>query len=147
VVPCRSPPAMTPAPHRATRILVAEDDGEMRRLVTTALRHQGYEVVEESDGGRLLLRVAAMHATDDTTDIFDLIVTDNRMPVCNGLSIVHVLRAAKLNTPVVVITAFGDDETRARVRTLGAVLLDKPFKIVALISLVEQLLSSPLLEA
>jgi len=119
----------------------------MRRVVADALRRAGYEVVEESDGGGLLVRVAAIRAFDTTVDLFDLIVTDIRMPVCNGLAIVHWLREAKRNTPVVLMTAFGDDETRARVRKLGAVLLDKPFTMDALTSLVRELLSTPPLEA
>lgn len=115
----------------------------MRRVVADALRRAGYEVVEEPDGGGLLVRIAAIKSFNTTADGFDLIVTDIRMPVCDGLSVVHGLREAKWNTPVVVMTAFGDDETRARVRKLGAVLLDKPFKMEALISLVRELLSSP----
>jgi DNA-binding response OmpR family regulator len=111
------------------RVLVADDDTEMRRLVAESLRRDDYEVVEESDGGRLLVRIAAIYAFERTVDPFDLIVSDVRMPVCSGLDIVKGLRDAHWTTPVILMTAFGDDETRTRAESLGATLFDKPFRM------------------
>jgi DNA-binding response OmpR family regulator len=122
------------------RVLVAEDDPEMRRLVADALRKDGYEVIEEPDGGRLLVRIAAIYAFRSTADPFDLIVSDIRMPVCSGLDILKGLRDAHWHTPVILMTAFGDDETRARAEKLGALLFDKPFALAALRSTVRRLL-------
>jgi DNA-binding response OmpR family regulator len=114
---------------RKLRVLVADDDVEMRRLVAESLRKDDYEVVEESDGGRLLVRIAAIYAFDTTVDPFDLIVSDIRMPVCSGLEILKGLRDAHWSTPVILMTAFGDDETRDRAVNLGAFLFDKPFQM------------------
>jgi DNA-binding response OmpR family regulator len=130
-----------PVGHRV-RVLVAEDDPEMRRLVADALRKDGYEIVEEPDGGRLLVRIAAIYSFDRTSDPFDLIVSDVRMPVCSGLDILQGLRDAHWKTPVVLMTAFGDDETRARASKLGASLFDKPFTMQALRAKVRELLAS-----
>jgi DNA-binding response OmpR family regulator len=132
---------MSSAPAVRPRILVADDDTEMRRLVAESLRKDGYEVTEEPDGGRLLVRVAALHSFDRTVDPFDLIVSDIRMPVCSGLDIVKGLREAHCSTPVILMTAFGDDETRAQAETLDAVLFDKPFQIGALRAIVRTLLA------
>jgi DNA-binding response OmpR family regulator len=123
-----------------SRVLVADDDIEMRRLVAESLRKDGYEVVEESDGGRLLVRIAAIYTFERTIDPFDLIVSDIRMPVCSGLDILKGLRDAHWRTPVILMTAFGDDETRQRADTLGALLFDKPFQMGALRAVVRSLL-------
>jgi DNA-binding response OmpR family regulator len=122
------------------RVLVADDDTEMRRLVAESLRKDDYDVVEEVDGGRLLVRIAAIYAFERTVDPFDLIVSDNRMPVCSGLDIVKGLRDAHWTTPVILMTAFGDDETRQRAEALGAMLFDKPFQMGALRAVVRSLL-------
>jgi DNA-binding response OmpR family regulator len=122
------------------RILVVEDDAEMRRLVTDALRKDDYDITEEGDGGRLLVRVAAIYTFQQTADFFDMIISDIRMPVCSGLDILQGLREARWPTPVILMTAFGDDETRARAERLGAVLFDKPFTMKALRLVVGEML-------
>jgi DNA-binding response OmpR family regulator len=109
------------------RILLAEDDLEMRRVVAHALRKDGYEVVEASDGGRLLVEMTATYLHPEYQP--DLLVSDIRMPVCTGLAILESLRKVHWTIPVILMTAFGDDETRARADRFGAVLFDKPFAI------------------
>jgi DNA-binding response OmpR family regulator len=121
------------------RVLVADDDAEMRSLVAESLRKDDYDVVEEADGGRLLVRIAAIYTLGDTRDPVDLIVSDIRMPVCSGLDILG-LRDAHWRTPVILMTAFGDDETRARAEKLGALLFDKPFQMSVLRLVVRGLL-------
>jgi DNA-binding response OmpR family regulator len=132
---------MIPAPSHKPRVLVADDDIEMRRLVAESLRKDAYEVIEEPDGGRLLVRIAAIYSFHETVDPFDLIVSDIRMPVCSGLDIVKGLREAHWTTPVILMTAFGDEETRARAEKLGATLFDKPFQMGALRAVVRTLLN------
>jgi DNA-binding response OmpR family regulator len=137
------PSSTTPAAAtRRARVLVAEDDPEMRRLVADALRKDGYETVEEPDGGRLLVRIAAIYSFESTSDPFDLIVSDVRMPVCSGLDILKGLRDAHWHTPFILMTAFGDDETRARASKLGACLFDKPFTMQSLRAKARELLAS-----
>jgi DNA-binding response OmpR family regulator len=131
---------LTPSLPQRPRVLVADDDTEMRRLVAESLRKDDYDVVEEVDGGRLLVRIAAIYAFERTVDPFDLIVSDIRMPVCSGLDIVKGLRDAHWRTPVILMTAFGDDETRRRAEALGALLFDKPFQMKTLRLAVRSLL-------
>jgi DNA-binding response OmpR family regulator len=59
----------------------------------------------------------------------DLIVSDIHMPTCSGLQILRGLRDAQWSVPVILMTAFGDDDTRAEAELLGAILFDKPFSI------------------
>ncbi|MGH7283424.1 MAG: response regulator transcription factor [Polyangiaceae bacterium] len=131
-------PDSTPARARPARILVAEDDLEMRRLVVESLQADGHEAVDVMDGGQLLVQLTSFDRL--VAEPIDLIVTDIRMPAPSGLEIVQTLREAEWKTPIVIMTAFGDPETRARARSLGAVLLEKPFKMRTLRGIVRALL-------
>jgi CheY-like chemotaxis protein len=114
------------------RILVAEDDAEMRCLIAATLRSAGYDVTEVRDGMELLDFVEAA-AKFGTPDRYAALVSDVRMPWLSGLDVLAVLSAAGWRTPVVLITAFGDPETHAEGRALGAAaVLDKPFEMAEL---------------
>jgi len=127
--------AMRRSIHHASRILLAEDDAEMRSLVAGALRLDGHEVVEVADGGGLLRQIAnAM--TSDGPAIYDLVLSDIRMPVCNGMQVLECLRQTRWGTPVILMTAFGDHRTRVEVESMGAFLVDKPFDLDDLRTLV-----------
>jgi len=125
---------------RRARVLLAEDDDELRRMLREALQAGGYDVFEVIDGGRLLVRLGQEYRSGQPEESFDLLLTDVRMPVCTGLQIVESLRLARSDIPVILITAFGDDATRARAERLGAVLVDKPFDVDELVSIVGRLL-------
>jgi putative two-component system response regulator len=99
----------------------------MRRLIVEAFRADGYEVQEASDGGRLLVQLT--HGPRCDYEQVDLIVSDVRMPICTGIQVIEALRAARCFVPVILMTAFGDRQTRGRAELLGAVLFDKPFAI------------------
>ena len=110
------------------RIVVAEDDPEMRALLAAALRRDGYEVIEVSDGAQLWEYLhAVMHRADVAAP--DLLVSDVRMPGQSGLEVLAALRRAEVGLPVVLITAFGDAEAHDAAFELGAAMLDKPFDL------------------
>ena len=115
----------------------------MLEVVALTLRNEGYDVVEERDGGRLLVRVAAIYTFGGTVDPIDLIVSDICMPVCSGLDILQGLRDAHWSTPVILMTALRDDDVRRRATNLGASLLEKPVRMADLLAEVKALLSSP----
>jgi DNA-binding response OmpR family regulator len=117
---------------RPAHIVVAEDDPEMRGLVAQSLRRDSHQVSEVGDGARLLVRIGRQYRLPAPDDTIDLIVTDLRMPLITGLAILRGLRAAHCATPVILMTAFGDDEVRREAAELGAVLLDKPFAMAEL---------------
>jgi DNA-binding response OmpR family regulator len=65
------------------------------------------------------------------------------MPIASGLSVLESLRKANWRTPVILMTAFGDDATRARAEALGAVLFDKPFDVDDLRTIALNLVQGP----
>jgi DNA-binding response OmpR family regulator len=142
MVPVIAAPHYSPfASARRARILVAEDHLEMRRLVIDALRDD-YDVVDVTDGGQLFDRITDFDLQQPAPDPIDIIVTDVRMPLCSGFDIIERLRDAAWSTPVVIMTAFANDEALARAKRLHAVLLDKPFAMSTLQLYVRELLRS-----
>ena len=79
------------------RILIAEDDRELRQLFQHVLMKNGYAVTGVADGKE------ALDAIDK--GYFDLIISDIMMPVMDGYELVSSLRQAGINTPVMMITA------------------------------------------
>ena len=118
---------------------MAEDDAEMRRLVVDALRKDGHQVTEAPDGGRLLARLAEVFEGDPRLATIDVIVSDLRMPGVTGLELLERMSRAGIRVPFILMTAFGDDETRRRVELAGAVYLDKPLSLAALRHAVQRL--------
>ena len=101
----------------------------MRALVVQALRKDGHDVVEASDGGRLLVRIAEAFGRDPSLAEVDVVVSDVRMPVCSGLELVERLFEARWNVAFILMTAFSDDDIRRRAHSAGALLLDKPLRL------------------
>ena len=126
--------------NHVARVVVAEDDHEMRELVSESLRRDAYDVLTVGDGAGLLVRIGRQYRICEPEPQIDLVVTDLRMPVVTGLEILRGLRAARCPTPVILMTAFGDDHVRREATELGAVLLDKPFAMAALRAIAGDLL-------
>jgi DNA-binding NtrC family response regulator len=107
---------------KSKRVVVAEDDAEMRDLVISELRRDGWTVIEARNGADL--RFALRHG-----EPVDLVVSDIRMPAFSGLELVEQLRRQGNRTPVILMTGFGDEAVREAVEHLDALLFDKPFEL------------------
>src|SRR5439155_324566 len=82
---------------------------EFRRLLVSVLKEDGYEVVEAEDGLALLATIEdTLTVRRERPDAF-LVVADVRMPGLTGLDVLAILRCANWATPVILITAFGDE--------------------------------------
>lgn len=111
-----------------SRVLLVEDDDEMRSLLSAVLGAEGYQVHEARDGREFDAYLA--RALLGRELVPDLIVSDIRMPGYTGLEVVESLRRFDWSIPVVMVTAFGTGETHAEARRLGvAATLDKPFDL------------------
>lgn len=123
------------------RVLVAEDDDEMRKLLLETLRAEGYEVVECRDGADFLLQLQSFIVNTRSMD-FDVIISDIIMPGLTGLEILEDLHECKGFPPMILITAFGDKGTRARaIKSGAAAIIDKPFEIDDLLAKIREIVS------
>ena len=100
----------------APRIFLAEDDEEMRKLLTLTLRKDGYQVLEAADGGGLMDLLASSLTRGGLFDV-DAVITDMLMPGVTGLRALGMLREYDPFTPVILITAFGGEATHAEAKT------------------------------
>jgi CheY-like chemotaxis protein len=126
---------------RVRRILLAEDDLEMRRLIADTLRRAGYEVIEARNGGELLDQLTGWLVDDQRPVPFDLVISDQRMPGFTGLGVLEGLRAFAGAPPFILITAFGGSEFAAEACRAGArAVLDKPFELPDLLATVARLI-------
>lgn len=104
------------------KVLLAEDDDDLRGVLCHLLEALGLEVIEADSGIDLLDMAIKNHP-------FDLIVSDVRMPWIDGLQAAIALRHAGYSTPLIVMSAFGTSALRSAVATIhNAKFLDKPFE-------------------
>jgi DNA-binding response OmpR family regulator len=125
------------------RVLLAEDDDSARRAMGTVLRALGLDVLETSDGGRMLVALGAHYQRERSPQELDLIVTDLNMPVIGGLDVFKGLRAAGWTVPVLIVTGNDSDEVRGVAARLDAVVLAKPIDLQEFERAVLALLSRP----
>lgn len=117
------------------RVLLAEDDDEMRRLLSEELSAAGYRLTEVRDGRQLLACLRQPNFPEP-----DLVISDIRMPGVTGLEVLRQLREHDWVMPVILITAFGDRQTHEQARDLGAAtVLNKPFDVDELIYAAESI--------
>jgi len=116
------------APRRVgVKVLLVDDEDQLRRVMKDLLERDGYEITEAADGVEALDQVDR-HAPD-------IIVLDLNLPGLDGYGVLSHLRSrpATQDIPVVVLTALGDEDSEVRVFELGADdFLSKPFRARAL---------------
>jgi DNA-binding NtrC family response regulator len=124
-----------------SRVLIAEDDNQMRRLLVRALRRDGHDVDEVASGDELLHRLGTSELSRHGGPP-DLLVSDVRMPGLLGTEVLAGLRDAEWTTPVILMTAFGDAALETEARRLGALaVFQKPFDVDDLRTAVDHFLS------
>jgi DNA-binding NtrC family response regulator len=105
-----------------SRILVVDDEKNIRRVLQALLEGDGHTVDDASDGdeARALLRRSAGD--------YDLVLTDLRMPNCDGLELLRWTRESHPDTPVVMLTAHGTVDIAVEAMRAGAFdFITKPF--------------------
>ena len=129
--------APTPANDQASppqRILLVEDDADIRQLTSDVLRKSGYQVdtAEDGEAGWKML-----HAVRYDPDSYDLLITDNNMPRLSGCELIKRVRAERMILPVILAT--GSEPINTECLQLAA-LLPKPFTSDQLVQTVKQAL-------
>lgn len=114
-------------------LLVIEDDHAIRRGVCDALRFAGYEVLEAAEGSTGMAQ--ALRAT------FDLLLLDLVLPNYSGFEILEALKQQRPGTPVIILSARGEEADRVKGLKLGADdYVVKPFSVRELLARVEAVL-------
>jgi|TARA_R110002126_G_scaffold54099_14_gene146410 two-component system cell cycle response regulator CpdR len=104
------------------KILITEDETALRSFVARALRMDGHETTEAEDGADGLEKLAA--------DDFDLLLSDVRMPVMDGIALAEETARSFPNTKILLMTGYA--EQRERADDLAEIIIDvvpKPFSL------------------
>jgi len=113
---------MRPEGGLMAKILITEDEDSLRTFVARALRMDGHETVEAPDGA------AGLDALIDGG--FDLLLSDIRMPVMDGIELAHKASAAHPALKILLMTGYADQRERADDLSLKIVdVVSKPFSL------------------
>ena len=123
------------------RLVIVDDEREMRSLLNDFFRDQGYEVftfesaIEAIEG----LSPGGKHAADQDAGDVDAVISDIKMPQLDGLEFTSRLQMLRPELPIILITAFGSIETAIEAMKRGAFhYVVKPFKLAEMAVNVER---------
>ena len=120
----------------SNRILVVDDDRELRLLSAAVLVRSGYQVDTAEDGAA---GWATLHANS-----YDLLITDNNMPKLSGVELVKKVRSARIALPVILASgALPTEELNRHPWLQLAATLVKPFYSGQLLETVNEVLAQP----
>ncbi len=113
------------------KVLIVDDESEMRVALETTLKREGYETRTAEDGMEALKFFANNH--------FDVVVSDVKMPHLNGVDLLRAIKQKSPKTNVIMMTAYGDIDNAVEAMRTGAYdYLLKPFSADILISTIKR---------
>ena len=112
-------------------LLFVDDEPNILAALRRLFRPLGYRIFIAESGAQ------GLEIFDSET--IDLVISDMRMPVTSGMQILKALRRAGRDVPFILLSAFGDEATRAEAEALGAVFVAKPFDLNVLRAAVHRL--------
>src|SRR5262249_50134572 len=102
------------------RILVVEDEPDLRKVLATLLRRGGYAVDLAETGDVARERLGR--------EVYDLVITDLKLPGADGIEVLRASKSTDPDPPVIIVTAYSTDEAAEEARRLGAFnYILKPF--------------------
>lgn len=114
------------------KILVIEDDTQVRDYIAKGMRESGHVTDEAGDGKQGLFLA--------TTEHYDALIVDRMLPELDGLTLLRTLRAADNAVPAVILSALGEVDDRVKgLRAGGDDYLVKPFAFAELLARLEAL--------
>jgi DNA-binding NtrC family response regulator len=116
------------------KILVVDDEEGARELFFTILSDEGYDIILANNGEEALARFKS--------EACDLVITDIKMPVMDGLQLLQEIRKTGSKTDVIMVTAYGEVESYLKAMSLGAAeYINKPIRIKELKRIVHKVLT------
>jgi len=117
-----------PTPHGSPRVLLAEDDDELRALLAWALRNERFEVTECRGGTELVSRLGSLLLFGEPEDC-DLVILDIQLQEVTVLEVLDAMADCEILPPIILITAFGDKDAHRQCAKLGVTALERPFDL------------------
>ncbi len=118
------------------KILLAEDDDSVRAFVKRALELDGHSVTAAEDGA------LALEILEDTSDGFDLLLSDIKMPVMDGIALALNVAKTFPDLPILLMTGYADQRERAHgLDQLVRDIVPKPFTLAEIRAAVTRVLA------
>ena len=118
-------------------VLIIDDDPSMLRALGKVLTGEGAEVTRAAWAGEAIEILTARRKR------IDLVITDLRMPVLNGLTAAYAIHEVFPKLPVIVLTAYGSSDVKAECFRQGvAAFLEKPLNTEQLLNAIEEVFAS-----
>lgn len=125
-----SPRAKNPA---RGAVLVVDDEPLIRWSLRKGLNRSGYDVVEADSAAQALAAISA------DSRRFRVVILDYRLADRRDLSLLREIRQVLPDAVVFMMTAYGDEDMRAKAMSLGVrAVVDKPFKVTVVVALVDE---------
>ncbi len=106
----------------ATKILIVDDEPQMRKSLANLLRREGYAITEAPGGKEAVDHLGS--------DVFDLVITDLKMKPVSGLDLLRLVKQLSADLEVIVVSAFGTIESAVDAMKLSAFdFITKPFQV------------------
>jgi len=119
---------------KKVRILITEDDTQLRDALKQNLSDEGYDVATASDGNEA---IPLIHGSE-----FHLVILDLKMPYIDGFEVLQFIKSTFPNTKVIVLTAYADLKTTERCKQLKAdEVIGKPYNLQDLFGVIEGMMS------
>ena len=116
---------------QANSILIIDDEANMLDMLSASLQREGYQIVTAADG-----RQGLEHAT---AKLFDFILCDLKMPVMDGLQFLEEAKARKIESTIIMMSAFATVDVAVKAIKNGAYdFITKPFKIDEILCILEK---------
>ncbi len=117
------------------KILIVDDDKDMSQLLAEILGGESYEVNISYTGEEALAKIKE--------NSYDLVILDYKLLGISGLVVLEKAHQVKPLMKVIMISAFGDDSTKARAEELGVCdFIDKPFNLIEFLQRIKEILEN-----
>ena len=118
---------------RNEKILIVDDSKEIRNILSTFLKEEGFEVYTAENGKK------ALDLTKEK--VIDLIITDIRMPEMDGSQLTKKMKEERPRIGIIIMTAYTSIYTEGDIRKIGADdYISKPFEFIDIIKKIERVL-------
>jgi nitrogen regulation protein NR(I) len=122
----------------SARVLIADDEASLRKVLSSALKREGYETVAVKNGDEAL-EVLEASVQPDTGEPFSLVISDVRMPGIDGMTLLSRIKRRFKDLPVVMLTAHGTVDLAVQALKQGAFdFITKPYERDELLGVVKK---------
>ncbi len=121
-------------PQKKARILVVDDEEDLRTLLNNVVSGAGYEVITATDGEEAIAKLKASR--------FDVALLDIQMPNKSGIEVLKYIQENSQHTKSIILTGYADLKHAMEAREFGALdFISKPYKLEDVLSTIERVLA------